>query len=676
MIALKEFNGKRELLVSEQLILEKCQSLKSTYLKKARCASKSWEYVRENGTIWYKFTSIPNRAPHFVIDHLGNEEDLIKIARFGNPEESKSNAKNKFLKQIELDIDYRDLHFYLYESGMDIKRETAEEYHSAYTWLKTINDYCKSNGWIRLGLRTKKEFFEIVIELLDAKKMKGLKISNPDALQRKINWYNEFTGDKRRFVISGLHSNNHNKKVTDEMERLFNSLFAGLGTKPTFEEVWYKYSRFVEGKYEIVNMETGEIYSPENFEEVSRSTIKAYLYKYENKIGNFSARSGDWTRFKLDYIPYYSFEKPKYANSLLSIDDRQPPFVTKGKKRTWYYMGMDLYSECYVAYVFGKHYEKNVEFLKNFYRKLLTNYHQWGLPMPGEIEMESSLNSTLKNSLLVPGVIAQNITIYQNAPNSKYIERAFGQLRYGLEKEDADFVCRPFARRESNQQGATAQELEYEDIVRKCNNFIEQWNNMPHSKFPEKTRLEVFLESAKSNPHVQEKIDWTKILPYLGINTLTSMKAGIVKYSNREYLIGNADGILTGDRLIERLRKINDGKVNVYYLNDDNGNHVASGIYTSDGRYIASLHPKPVFQKAKVEQTEADAILKETMAAYQNTIIGAIKESKSMIEEIQIDEKIAFVEPNYEEMVLMPTIDEDVEIMPNTTQKLSLYDRF
>lgn len=681
MIALKEIEGKRKVLVSEPFLLQKCSTLRKDLLRRARIDSNSWKHVKEKGLVWYFLDTIPNRKPHFVLDCIGNEDDLIRLAKYGDPDNAADGAKKKLLQALEDGRDYKHLYFYQFECTelIEVKendkrsiKEIAEAYFEAYSWLVLINNYF-NNGWIRLGLPTKREMMQLIVELLAEKQIKGLKITNTDSLQRKMNQFNDFRGDKRKFVIHKNYDNKHRQVVSDEMIDMFQSLFGGMDIKLNFDEVWYRYSRFIAGELEVINLETGEVYEPSKYSKVSKSTIKLYLHKYENKLGVFASRSGDWTKHKLANIPHYEFEMPKYANSLISIDDFQPPFLMRGRERAWYYGAVDLASGAWIAWVHGKENEKNLNFLLKFYRSMLINFHKWGLGLPKEIEMESSLNSLLKNSLLLPGVITDKATIYQNSPNSKKIERYIGVIRNQKAKNHPNFMARPFAKSETLSKGSTTvKEMEYEEIIKLYNSYIHEINNEPCEHDPSMTKIEWF----KQNQNAQcSPIDWTKILPVLGFETKSKATAGIVRFGGDSYLFGNKNGIATGDELLDMLGNINDQRIRIFYLNDDEGNFIAAASYTEGGKYICSMHPMPKPQKALYEQSDEDIQKKEIMARYQQTITSAIKTSKAEIQDIEIIVPSQNLEMEYTEDVdVMPTLDEDTVFMPS--KKTSLYDRF
>ena len=140
-------------------------------------------------------------------------------------------------------------------------------------------------------------------------------------------------------------------------------------------------------------------------------------------------------------------ENPNYAGSILSVDERQPPFWYDEKNRLWLYMGVDVASRCFTTMVWGR--EKK-QLMPEFYRQLIRNCTQWGVGLPYELECESHLNSSYKETFLREGTMFQKVKIEVNNAQGKIIEREFGNIRYGLERNLEGFQGRPHARRETN----------------------------------------------------------------------------------------------------------------------------------------------------------------------------------------------------------------------------------
>ena len=121
------------------------------------------------------------------------------------------------------------------------------------------------------------------------------------------------------------------------------------------------------------------------------------MAKWENKAATHKLRSGNRQVYMGNFKPAHQLERPAFAGSLISIDDRNPPFKDLTGKRVWFYNGIDLASECFTVFVYGKTKEG---IIIEFYRQMLRNYTEWGLNIPYELEAESSLNSSFTNTFL------------------------------------------------------------------------------------------------------------------------------------------------------------------------------------------------------------------------------------------------------------------------------------
>ena len=116
-----------------------------------------------------------------------------------------------------------------------------------------------------------------------------------------------------------------------------------------------------------------------------------------------------------DTIPYHSLlHLPAYY-----IDDRQPPFEYAKGKRMWFYNGIDLGSEAFTTWVYGKTKEG---IIMEFYRQMVRNYEEWGFKLPYELECESSLNSSFADTFLREGYMFEAVRIEANNARGKCIE--------------------------------------------------------------------------------------------------------------------------------------------------------------------------------------------------------------------------------------------------------------
>jgi hypothetical protein len=418
-------------------------------------------------------------------------------------------------------------------------------------------------------------------------------------------------------LIKGTHQNQNRRVVKDELLQLLNDLFATQAHKPTRTEVSKQYEAFISGYIELVNHETGELYDPKQFKALSDSTILNYLARWQDKISTYKKRSGDRQIYMGEFKTYHSLDKPTFAGSIISIDDRQPPFKYDDNNRVWFYMGIDLASECWIAAVHGKSKEG---IITDFYRKLVRNFHKWGFNMPAELECELSLNSSFINTFLQEGRMFQYVRMEANKARAKRIERYFRDLRYGDEKEREGWIARHHAGTESNQAGpGKVPVIPYKTIVENSLLDIERWNNQPHSVYTDKSRWEVFCEM--QNPDLKPT-NWNAILPHIGYMTETSCQLnGIIHLNNDEYLLGMDGEILLGERLITMMKRVAGEKVDVYWLDDEDGKIIKAQVFLHNrDTMICEAIVKPRYNRARIEQTEKDREAMQIISAYAATI--------------------------------------------------------
>lgn len=490
-------------------------------------------------------------------------------------------------------------------------------------------------------------------------------------------------------LISGKLKNENRKLVTDQLLQLLNDLFAEKVQKPTRTEVARKYEAFLSGYIQVVNPadETGECYNPADFKPLSESTIINYLGKWQDKIGTHRLRSGDRQIYMGTYKPYHSLDKPNFAGSIISIDDRNPPFKYDANNRVWFYNGIDLGSEAWVCWVHGKSKEG---IITEFYRQLVRNYAQWGLNLPAELECESNLNASFRDTFLQEGRMFDYVRIEANNARGKRIERYFSNLRYGSEKQREGWLARPHARSEANQAGnQVVPIIPYNTIVDNSLRDIEDWNNSAHSVHTSKTRWEVFLEM--QHPDLKP-INWNAILPHLGYITKTTCQLnGIIHFNNAEYLLGLNGEVLLGDRLINMMSKLAGQAIDIYWLDGNDGEALKALIYLrNQDTLICEAVLKPRYNRAKIERTEKDKQAYEIISAYANTIDAYAARKAAQINKLLVIDNTEktlnknFVIPqikryqqpaeNLNEPEILQQINEDeISLVP---QSRSLKDRF
>lgn len=504
--------------------------------------------------------------------------------------------------------------------------------------------------------------------------------------------FKKFVENSYASLINGNQGNKNALKVTDQTYKLFESLYAGTDKKPSFARVKADYSSFLDGSIEVVNDETGEFYNPKDFKALSKNTIYNYLNAWVSKVGTQTKRSGDRQKNMAQFKPYHSTDLPKFAGSIISVDDRQPPFEYAPQQRMWFYLGQDIASGAIVTWVYGKSKEG---IILEFYRQMVRNHVKWGLCLPAELEAESSLNSSYKETFLKEGNMFQYVRIEANNARGKSIESRFNrQIRYDIEKESEGWISRPFARDEANQIGSKPTPIiPYDKLVQARLEDIANWNCGEHHEHKGISRWKYFIQN--QNPKLKP-INWRGILPGLGFKTQTSCNAGIIHLNNAEFLIGENGSLCFGDELIDRMKEVEGlgaNSIDIYWLDNDEGQVLKALIYIGD-RYICEAVAKPRYNKARIEQTDKDLEAYELMSKYVASVEGFQRRQARKIEPITIIQAKSrvfsddFTMPTsnvYDfaerEVVLMPEPDyEDVfndDLNNNeTTFKTSLATRF
>lgn len=523
------------------------------------------------------------------------------------------------------------------KAGVALTDQAIEEYTVNASVLNTLSKVYSERVGYRKSLRgSTKTAWEASVDECNRVREKYMHTlpSNPIRLRQKLNDYKK---NGYMVLVHGGWGNGCARKVNEDVELLLNSLFAKQNHKPTATEIAHQFEGFLSGYIELTNEKTGEVYNPADYsiKSLSTATVTSYLAEWRNAIGTQAARSGDRQKLMQRFKPYASMDQPKMAGSLISVDDRQPPFEYAKGKRLWFYNAIDVGSECFTCWVYGKTKEG---IIVEFYRQLVRNYTMWGLSMPAELEGEMSLNSSFLSTFLREGAMFEYVRIEANKARGKRIEAYYRQLRYDLEKKREGWLARPFAISEANEAGpGPVSQIPFEKIAEGCLRDIETWNNMPHSKIKGKTRWEVFLEL--QNPDIKPT-NWRAILPSLGYKTRTSCRVGIVNLQYEEYLIGDADGICTGDKLIHLMDIVEGQELDVYWLDDNAGKVMKALVYLANGdRYLCELHPKPRYNRARIEQMDADTDALELMSRYTNTIDGFMSRQKKTLERICVEDK-------------------------------------
>ena len=441
-------------------------------------------------------------------------------------------------------------------------------------------------------------------------------------------------------LIDGRAKNNNAQKVSQSMINLWSDIYAGQRLyKPDYTEVHTKYEAFRHGLIDIINVDTGEIHDPHNpdFREASRSSVYAHQSAWENRSATHSKRSGDRQVFIGKHEVFHKFKQPQYAGSIISIDDRQPPFKTLAGHRMWFYLAIDLGSEAITTWVHG---ETKEGIILEFYRQMVRNYSDFGVQLPYELEGESSLNSSYTGTFLKDGAMFAKTNIIANKARSKRIEAHFRQIRYGLEKKREGWIARPHAKDETNQAAADkTPRLPKETIVGNGLEDIATWNNTLHGNqelHPGLTRWDVFMD--KQHPELQP-MNWPAILHGLGKSTKSTMKAGRIILQGKHRVVGHHGTVATGEALINILKKIEGQEIVVRWIDGNQGQLLKALVYDLSGHMVCELLGDLAYHRATLERTPSCKLNQELTSAYANTVTAFIARGKKAINKTAIIHK-------------------------------------
>lgn len=552
-------------------------------------------------------------------------------------EASKLTRQTRFERLYYRDMDAFNFYsFFRFPDHTSLSREKVDEYTVNASVLNAIGEMNKLRRQLRKELKGSMNGNDKVLSVWQAITNEANRLRNevghtlPENERRLRERYNSYVKNGYEDLIHKGHRKQNALVVDDDYVELFNNMFTGMEHKPTYAEVSQLYDGFLSGYVEVINASTGELYDPKEFKKVSPQTIYNHLSKWENKIGNYLSRSGDRQRYMAQFKPYHKLLQPKFAGSIISIDDRQPVFEYEKGKRMWFYNAIDLGSEAFTCWVYGT---EKAGIIMEFYRQMVRNYAMWGLNLPAELEGELNLNASFKDTFLQEGNMFQYVRIEANNARGKRIEQYYRPLRYQYEKKREGWLARPFALSESNQAATDKKTLvPYDDIVKGCLADIQQWNNTEHSKIKGMSRWDVFL--SMQNPSLRP-INYHGILPYLGYREKSSVNAGIIRFRKDKFLLGLDGVICTGEKLIAMMQQVEGKNVDIFYLDDNYGYVLKAHIYIDD-RFVCEAVPQPGYNRARIEQTAEDLKNRELMSKYVNTIESYGRRQKKELDKVVV----------------------------------------
>lgn len=576
------------------------------------------------------------KGNHAIIDLESMPSEFKKViyATFPNPKKvAETNAFSEFITEDTEAVAF--FNNYRTAAGKGLKAKHITRHCNEAAILNGFKR--KIEGILKHTSRgaTTRGFWTKAVNVLD-----GLQTQWPHKLpnteKRLKEKYERYQQHGCRSLLKGW-DNQNSRVVNAEIELLLNSIYCQY-FKPNHVQVLNDYQAFLDGKKELVNKITGEIFDRTEYEPVSESTVRNYLTKWQNQVVTHSRRSNNRIQFGAKNRAYASLVTD-FAGSILSLDDRDLPWKLHNGKRAIAYIAADVASECFVGWAFSKPaqreddqvYGKNLRLVNNMFQNLFQQLAFYGVNMPAELEVENHLMSSLKETALKEGNLFRYVRFAAaENPQEKKIEGMFRRLRYYYDKRQNNglgWLPRPSARDEANQarmEDAIKHTYDFEAIVQMATDSMMQWNADLHpnqKKYPGMSRLDVWMD----RQHTElMPIQWQKVARYIGNKTETSVNRYEIRCNNQIWRLPSAElANKTGN---------NGQAIDAYWLTDQEGNTDKLYLYAKDSEeFLCEALPKPVAHKARIEQTEDDKKILGKNYRYNKGIEQHIKEGKEKL---------------------------------------------
>ena len=425
---------------------------------------------------------------------------------------------------------------------------------------------------------------------------------------------NEYKAGGYGVLISGKFGNQNTRKVDVKTEKLVIGLQC-LPNKPLNSQVKDLYDSFVCGELDVYDVQTGELFDPEDFcdkdgnpKSLSDSTIRNILNKPKNRL-IWDKSQLSWSTFMHESMPHMHRHAGEYSLSQITMDDVDLTRKLKDTKlRVKAYYAYDSVSQCVLGASYSR--DKDQNLVKECFREMfrLIAKHGWGIP--AGIEVENHLMSEYKYTLLQEGTVfsyvrycaplnsqekqAENLNgakkrriIHRNHVG---IGRFYGKWKYRVESKKISDA--------GNDTWEDKQYFTFDELVADDRRDNYEWNHTLHpnqKKYPGMTRWDVLMEHI--NPNLRP-FDAITLARYIGEKVETSVRR------NSTVRVAYADWWLSKPEVLERLAP-NNYKVTAYYLPDEDGKPQDVFIFQGD-RFIDQVEKVETYNRVMAEQTEED----------------------------------------------------------------------
>lgn len=417
-------------------------------------------------------------------------------------------------------------------------------------------------------------------------------------------------------LISGKFGNQSARKVDYKTERLVLSI-AVQPNKPFNSNVHEMYLSFVCGEYDVFDLETGEVFNPDDFTDkhgdpknLSESTINNVLNKPNNKLLIEHALSSR-TTFMHEQMPHVHRHSGEFSLSQITMDDVDLTRKLKDtKQRVHAYYAYDVVSQCVLGAAYARKKDEGlvVDCFRDMFR--LIEKHGWG--MPAGIEVENHLMTQYKDGFLQAGV-AFPFVHFCAAQNSqeKYAEPLNGAKKRSIIHKNHTGIGRFYGKgkwrmeytKVSDETNELYEDQEYftwEQLVAEDRRDNDEWNHSLHpnqKKYPGMTRWQVL--EANINPTLKP-YDKVMLSRYIGERVETSIRR------NSTVRVAYEDWWLSDTSVLEHLQP-NNYNVTAYYLPDEEGKPTDVYIFQGD-RYLDHVEKVDTYNRVMAEQTDDDVV--------------------------------------------------------------------